>query len=99
MDLLGAVFEFLGAALNGAIQVFTDFINLIIVTVPNPDPFPAVIEEMPVEMVIDMGYVWYWIDCFVGIDAAVQLLDLFIVLWIASLVFAVIYKIGSFIKG
>lgn len=99
MDLLGTVFEMLGAALNGAIQVFTDFINLIIVTVPNPDPFPQVIEEMPVDLVIDMGYVWYWIDCFVGIDGAIQILDLFVVLWLASLTFAVIYKIAGFIKG
>lgn len=99
MDVLGTVFELIGAALNGAIQVFTDFINLIIVSVPNPDPFPEVIENMPVDLVIDMGYVWYWLDCLVGIDGAVQLLDLFLVLWIASLVFAAIYKIGSFIRG
>lgn len=92
------VFSLIGAAINGAIQVFTDFINLIIDILPNPDPFPEMIANMPDSVVLDTGFYLYWIDQFIGVTEAKMLIFNFMILWVASLTFAAVYKIASFIK-
>lgn len=98
MEGLDFLFTLIGSAINGAIQVFTDFINLIIEVLPNPDPFPEIIENMPDEVVIDKGFVLFWIDQYIGVTEAEMLITTFTVLWLASLAFAVVYKIAGFIK-
>lgn len=92
------VFNLLGAAINGILQVFTDFLNLIIEVIPNPDPFPEIIENLPEEVVLDSGFWLYWIDAFVGLTEANLLIIDFIALWVASLVFALVFKVGGMIK-
>lgn len=98
MDVLGYVFDMIGAAVNGAMQVFTDFLNLVIEVVPNPDPFPEIIQNMPDEVVLDKGLYLYWLDAIVGVEQATIFLNMFITLWVASLAFALIFKVVSFIK-
>lgn len=98
MEALNFVFTMIGAAINGAIQVFTDLLNLIIDVLPNPDPFPQIIEEMPSEVTIDKGFVLFWIDKLIGVNNAEMLLTTFTVLWLASLSFAVCYWVAKFIK-
>lgn len=97
MEALEGIFTIIGTALNGALQVFTDFINLIIEVLPNPDPFPAIIEAMPTDVFVSKGFVFYWIDQFIGLTNAEMLLTTFTVLWLASLAFAIVYKVTSFI--
>lgn len=98
MEVLGYIFDFMGAALNGAMQVFADFINLIIDNVPNPDPFPGIIEQMPTEVLLDRGMWLYWIDQLIGVEVANGILTGFLAAWIVSLVFALIFKLIDFIK-
>lgn len=95
---LGWVAYNIGQALNGAIQVLCDFLNLIASLVPNPDPFRQVVTNLGNEQLGDVGFYMYWLDCFIGVDRAAELLDMFFLLWTASLVFALIYRIGMMIK-
>lgn len=92
------VFNLLGAAINGILQVFTDFLNLVIEMVPNPDPFPEIINSLPEDVVLDSGFYLYWIDAFVGISEANLVIVNFVALWVASLVFALVFKVAGMIK-
>lgn len=92
------VFSMLGAAINGLLQVFTDFLNLVIEIVPNPDPFPEMIQNLPSEVTLDAGLYLFWIDAFVGINEANTVIVTFITLWVVSLVFALIFKLAGMIK-
>lgn len=98
MEVLDFLFTVIGSAINGVMQVFTDFMNLVIDTLPNPDPFPEIIAGMDDATVIDKGFVLYWLDQFIGVSNAEMLLTTLTVLWIASLAFAVVYKITGFFK-
>lgn len=95
---LDYVFQMLGAAVNGVLQVITDFINLIIEVVPNPDPFPEIIANMPDQLTLDVGMALYWLDAFVGIHEANMLITLFVTGWMLSLIFALIFKLIGMIK-
>lgn len=95
---LDYVFQMLGAAVNGVLQVVTDFLNLIIETVPNPDPFPEIIANMPDQLTLDVGMALYWLDAFVGVQEANLVISLFVTLWVASLIFALIFKLIGMIK-
>lgn len=98
MDFLGTVAQLLGAAVNGVLQVITDFINLIIDVLPNPDPFPAMIEQLPTETAVDMGFVWYWLDALVGVETTTGILMAWAALMIGAAVFAVVYWVVKAIK-
>lgn len=98
MDVLGLVWQALGDAVNGIIQVVVDFINLIIEILPNPDPFNEMIENMPDEAAFDLGFTRYWLDAFIGIDVATGMLAAFAAVMIAGAVFAVVYWIVKAIK-
>lgn len=98
MDFLGYVANALGDAVNGILQVITDFINLVISVVPNPDPFPQMIENMPDETALDMGMVWYWLDAFAGVDTSTAILAAWAGVMVLSGVFAVIYWVVKAIK-
>lgn len=98
MDVFNFVFEVLGSAFNGALQVFTDFLNLVIDVIPNPDPFPAIIEAMDADVAVDKGFVLYWIDQYIGVNDMQMMLTTFSVLAVASLGFAIVYKVTGFIK-
>lgn len=93
------VFNLLGSIINGAIQVFTDFLNLIIDIVPNPDPFPEMIANMPDRVILDHGFFLYWVEQLIGVTEANMLIVNFMVLWVASLTFALVYKVSKFIKA
>lgn len=97
-DALQYFFSVIGAAINGALQVFTDFINLVIEVVPNPDPFPEIIANMPNEVVLDTGLYLYWLDALVGVNEATAVISTFVGLWVMSLIFALVFKVVNFIK-
>ena len=86
MDFLGTVAQALGDAVNGVLQVITDFINLIIDVVPNPDPFPEIIENLPESATANMGFAWYWIDTFCGVQVCTNILAAWAALMIARTV-------------
>lgn len=98
MDFLGTVAQALGAAVNGVLQVITDFINLIINVVPNPDPFPEMIDNLPEQSAVDMGFVWYWLDAAVGVETTSTILGVWAALMIGASVFAVIYWVVKAVK-
>lgn len=98
MDILGYVVQALGSAVNGVLQVIADFINLIISVLPNPDPFPAIVEELDVSNVGGVGMAHYWLDAFVGVDFAVGVIGAWATLMVASSVFAVVYWVIKSIK-
>lgn len=97
-DFIGYVANALGNAVNGILQVITDFINLVISVVPNPDPFPEMIESMPDSAALDMGFVWYWLDAFAGVDVCTGILAAWAGVMVLSGVFAVIYWVIKAIK-
>lgn len=98
MDIIGGVFQVLGDAINGVLQVIADFINLIIEVIPNPDPFPEMIDEMSVSTTADIGFAHYWINSFIGVDYATGVIIAWAALMVASCVFAVIYWVVKAIK-
>lgn len=98
MDIIGGVFQVLGDAVNGVLQVIADFINLIIDVLPNPDPFPDIIENMSVSTTADIGFAYYWLDAFVGVDYSTGLIIAWVTLMVASSVFAVVYWVIKAIK-
>lgn len=83
----------LGDLVNGALQVIVDFINLIIGSIPNPDPFGPMIEGMSSGEVVDNGLVFYWLDAFGGVDFVTTAVAVWVGAMIASAVFAFIYWI------
>lgn len=98
MDILTPVVQFLGDAVNGVLQVIADFINLIINVLPNPDPFPEMIEGMGGNTAADLGFARYWLDAFIGVDVAVGMLAAWAAVMVAGAVFAVIYWVVKAIK-
>lgn len=98
MDPLQTVVQVLGSAVGGVLQVLADFINLIIEILPNPDPFPQMIEDMSVDTAANLGFARYWLDAFAGIEATSMMLGIWATLMIASAVFAVIYWVVKAIK-
>lgn len=98
MDFLGTVATALGDALNGVLQVITDFLNLIISVLPNPDPFAGLIEQMEPETAADMGFAFYWLDAFIGVDAATGILAAWAAVMVASAGFAVVYWVVKAVK-
>lgn len=98
MDFLGYIAQALGDALNGVLQVMVDFINVVIEHVPNPDPFPEIIENLPDSSAADMGFAFYWADAFFGVDVSVGILTAWVGLMVASAVFAFIYWVVKAIK-
>lgn len=98
MDILTPVVQFLGDAVNGVLQVIADFINLIISIIPNPDPFPEMIDNLGGSTAADLGFARYWLDAFIGIDAAVIMLSAWAAVMVAGAVFAVIYWVVKAIK-
>lgn len=95
MDLSQISFS-LGDLLGGGLQVIADFINVIIGVLPNPDPFPAMIEEMAWVQ----GDVWsvsfFWLDSAISIDFFVSVMLVYTGLLISSAVFALVWAL---IKG
>ena len=85
------VFSVIGDVIGGALQTLVGLLNALINALPNPDPFPEIIEDMDTESLVNMGFVTYWLDAFVGIDFAVVFLGAFTALLIASIVFAGVY--------
>lgn len=98
MDFLGTIAIALGDAVNGVLQVITDFINLIIEVVPNPDPFPEIIENLPESTTANMGFAWYWIDTFCGVQTCTTILAAWAALMVAGAVFTVVYWVVKAIK-
>lgn len=92
------VFSVLGDAINGLFQVIVDFLNLLADIVPNPDPFPAMIEAMPEGSLYDFGFAAYWLDVFIGIDFMRDGLTVFFGMLIASLVFTMALQIVKLLK-
>lgn len=97
-DFLGYVATALGQALNGVLQVITDFVNLVIEMLPNPDPFPEIIENLPDSTTADMGFAFYWADSFFGIDVCTTIISAWVAMMIASAVFAFVYWVVKAIK-
>lgn len=98
MDFLGWVADRLGDAVNGILQVVTDFLNLVIEVLPNPDPFPALIEQLPDSTASDMGFAWYWLDAFCGVEVSTTIIGIWVGLMIAGAAFAAVYWVVKAIK-
>lgn len=98
MDFLGTIAQVLGDAVNGVLQVVADFLNLVISIVPNPDPFPEIIEGMSADTGADMGFAVYWLNNAVDVNAVSALIAAWAGLMVASCVFAVIYWVVKSIK-
>lgn len=98
MDALGYVFSAIGSAIGGVLQVLVDFLNLIIEVLPNPDPFPALVESVAVEPSGFTATAFYWLDCFVGVDFGVGVITAWATLMVGSVVFAAVYWVVKTIK-
>ena len=81
----------LGDFLNGVMQVFISFLNAVIEALPNPDPFPTMIQNMDLSTAGNMGFAFYWIDAFCGVDTCVTILAGWAALMVASSIFALVY--------
>lgn len=90
-DFLGYVAEKLGDAVNGVVQVIVSFLNVVIEALPNPDPFPEIIQGMDVSDASGLGFGFYWIDAFFGVDTCTGLIAAWCGLMIASAIFAAVY--------
>lgn len=86
------VFSVLGDALNGLFQVVVDFFNLLVSVIPNPDPFPEMINNMPDGALYDFGFAAYWLDVFIGIEFMRNGLTVFFAMLIAALVFTFVFS-------
>lgn len=98
MEVLDYIFTAIGYAVNGVLQVLTDFINLIIEVVPNPDPFQQMIDEMPDSVAIDWGFPLYWIDAFIGVEEAGIAISTYIAMLTFTAIFAFLYFVIKAIK-
>lgn len=91
MDALNYIFTVIGDAVNGALQVVTDFLNVLIEVVPNPDPFSEMIDSMPDSVAIDWGFALYWIDNFIGVNEAGAAITVYIAFLAFTAIFAFLY--------
>lgn len=98
MDIIGGVFQVLGNAVNGLLQVIADFVQLLADTLPNPDPFPQIVEELPVDALAGQYWAWHWVDVFVGVDYATGVIGAWAGLMVASVMFAVVYWVVKAVK-
>lgn len=91
MEALQYFAEAVGNALNGVFQAICDFLSLLSTIIPNPDPFPGMIENADTASLVDFGFAAYWLDQVVGIDFMRDALTIFYLMMAAGLTFAVIY--------
>lgn len=81
----------LGDILGGIFQVICDFLNLLASIIPNPDPFPQLIEQTPDDVLLPFGFATYWLDAAIGLDYIDQVVTLWISMMIIGLTFAIVY--------
>lgn len=81
----------LGDAINGIFQVVIDFLNLLADILPNPDPFPGMIEQIPDGQLYDFGFAAYWLDVIISIDFLWSAITVFYIAMAAGMAFAVAY--------
>lgn len=98
MEIIGGVFEILGDALYGFVQVIIGLLNTLINVLPNPDPFPRLIDGLSADTAADLGFATYWLDAFIPIDWAVAALTIWASFMAASIAFCVVYWIVKTIK-
>lgn len=98
MDVLTTVVQVLGNAVNGVLQVIADFLNLLITVLPNPDPFPEIIESLDTDTLADMGFASYWLDKFCPLEVAQWIVAGWLACLVASGLFAVVYWVVKAIK-
>ena len=92
MDGIVDVAHSIGDALNGVFQVVCDFLNLLASILPNPDPFPAMIENVqPAESWSVWGFAAYWLDQAVSVQFLRDGLTVWIGVMIVGMTFAIIY--------
>lgn len=92
-ELFDYVVEKLGDVINGVIQAVISFLNVVIDTIPNPDPFPVIIQNLDVSTAGNLGFGFYWLDTFVGIDTTMLIITAWVGLMVASAVFAAVYTV------
>lgn len=76
------VYDFFIAVLNGFIDVVAALLDVL----PNPDPFPAMIDDLVVQGGDVVAVAYYWLDAFFVADAVVQIFTawfaLFALAWV-----------------
>ena len=85
------VWQSLGDALNGIFQVVCDFFNLLASIVPNPDPFPQMINNLPSDTLEPFGFSVYWMDKFIGLQFMRDVITVWMTMNVLGLTFAIIY--------
>lgn len=91
MDALQYVATSLGDLVNGVMQTIVSFLNVVIEAIPNPDPFPQIIQNMDASTAGNMGFAFYWLDAFFGVNTCVSILAAWAGMMVASVVFAAVY--------
>lgn len=92
MDLTNIAYS-LGDLFGGALQVVTNILNFLIDVLPNPDPFPGMIEEISWVNgnVWSMGF--YWMDTIFDMNFLVQILLFYAGVMAISALFAFIWML------
>lgn len=98
MEQLQYFFTSIGDAINGALQAIVGFLNVVIAALPNPDPFPTIIDSLDPDTAANLAFGYFWIDSFFGIDVCILILNLWISLMINAAIFAFVYFIVKVIK-
>lgn len=84
-------FQVVMDALLFVLQTVFEFVASIFAMLPNPDPFPEMIQEMGFENVGDVGaFAFWWCDQFIDMDMFITLalmwVELFPVAWVIMLI-------------
>lgn len=85
MDSVGEVF----LAILGTVS---DFISALLGMLPNPDPFPAILDDVAVQSGDALTVAYYWLDQFFIADAVITVLGGWFVMFPLAWIIMMLWK-------
>lgn len=96
----GGVFWEIPNFFAGVSQAFTDSINALYSLIPNPDPFPAIIDNLDTSGNADIvGFVTFWLDTAYDIEFIQEMFGYWAEMMVVSVGIMVVWKIINLIRG
>lgn len=74
------------------LTVVSDMITALVGMLPNPDPFPAILEEVSLESSDMMVIAYYWLDQFIMADAVITMFGLWFVMFPVAWIIQTLWK-------
>lgn len=82
----------IGAIFLDILGTVSDFITTLLGILPNPDPFPQILDELQLTSSDSLTIAYYWLDQFVIADAVITMLGLWFLMFPLAWIILMLWK-------